>query len=177
MFVVRPPVRDLAFRLYDRPLHPELFHTLAVRRACKGETTLTVRLTPTGHVFEYRRPGVTVTEAVAAADDPLPGGELVRLPVGGERRGRRELPGLRYQTGVQAERLPPEVFAHLHDELAADGRRRGLLFHLAPPHRFGLAPLGVAFVEPVPGGLAVNTFHTFPAEHTVVKTQSLFEPR
>ena len=31
-YIVRPRVSDLVFRLYGRPLHPELFEILAVRK-------------------------------------------------------------------------------------------------------------------------------------------------
>jgi hypothetical protein len=31
-YSLRPPVSDLVFQLYGRPLHPELFDILAVRK-------------------------------------------------------------------------------------------------------------------------------------------------
>ena len=50
-----------------------------------------------------------------------------------------------------------------------------MLFYFAPHRRMALAPLGLVTVDPLPTGLSVATFHTFPAEFTVVKTQSLIE--
>jgi hypothetical protein len=69
------------------------------------------------------------------------------------------------------------VFLHVHEELAADGARRGLLFHFRPQHRLGLTPLGFVTVDAIPTGLSIAAFHTFPDEFAVVKTQSLIEPR
>ena len=94
-----------------------------------------------------------------------------------ERRGRCDVADVRYQVGLQVEVLPPEVFLHVHEELAADGARRGLLFHFRPHHRLGLTPLGFVTAELLPTGLAVAAFHTFPDEFAIVKTQSLIEPR
>jgi hypothetical protein len=176
--IVRPPVAALEFRAYDRPLHPELFDTLAVRRVARDGFTLTVRVTPTGHVLEWVAGKTCVTEVTTAADLPLPStGQRLRHRIDGERRGGFPFgPAGRYQVGVSAEMLPPEVFAHVHAELAADGAKRGLLFHFRPVNRLGLTPLGFVTVEPLPSGLAVAAFHTFPDEFAVVKTQSLIEP-
>ena len=82
---------------------------------------------------------------------------------------------LRVEVGLQLEVLPPDVFLHVHEELAADGARSGLIFHFRPQHRLGLTPLGYVTVTPVRTGLSIAAFHTFPDEFAVVKTQSLIE--
>ena len=53
--MVRPRVADLVFRLYSRPLHPELFDVLAVRTVERDGYTLSVRLTRTGHLLAWSR--------------------------------------------------------------------------------------------------------------------------
>lgn len=176
--IVRPPVADLVFRLFDRPIHPELFETVATRRVSRDGSTLTVRLTRAGHVLEWARGDSCLTEVTATADHPFPdAGRRLAYRFESERRGRCEFSGVRYQVGLQVEILQPEVFLHVHEELAADGARRGLLFHFRPHHRLGLTPLGFVTAEALPSGLAVAAFHTFPDEFAVVKTQSLIEPR
>jgi hypothetical protein len=40
-----------------------------------------------------------------------------------------------------------------------------------------VAPLGFLTAEARPGCLLLSSFHTFPGEYTVVKTQSLIEKR
>jgi hypothetical protein len=176
-FLIRPRVADLILRLYDRPLHPELFDALAVRHVRRNDYSLTIRLTPTGHVLEWHRGEVHLVEVTATAEQDLPtGGRLTRRFVG-ERRGRLRVGnGVRYEMELQTELLPPEVYLHVHDELAAEGAKRGMLFHFRPRHRLGLTPLGLVTVDALPTGLAVATFHTFPDEYAVVKTQSLIEP-
>jgi len=174
--IVRPRVSDLAFHVYNRPLHPELFETLAVRRLRRHNTTLTVRVTPTGHVLEWVREETILTEVMTAPDALLPeAGQLFAHPFRAAQRGKWAASGLRYEFATSAEVLPPEVYVHVHEELATDGARRGLLFHFRPQHRLGLTPLGFVTVETVPLGLSIAAFHTFPDEFTVLKTQSLFE--
>src|SRR5437763_16533475 len=116
--LVRPPVSDLIFQLYGRPLHPELFDILAVRKVKHEDYELTVRITRTGHVVSWENADVHLTEVAAAADQPLP--EKRRLL---SHRLRSEQSdtlacahGVNYQTTFQVEVLPPEIFLHVHDD-------------------------------------------------------------
>jgi hypothetical protein len=170
-------VAELVFRLYDRSLHPELFDALATRVVERDGYRLAVRITPAGHLVEWAWGTIGLTEVTAAANPDLPEhGRRLAHRFGGGRSGRCELaPGVRYQVSSQVEVLPPEQFLHVHEELLADGAKKGLLFHHRPHHRLGLSPLGVVVVEALPKCLSVAAFHTFPDEFAVVKTQSLIE--
>jgi hypothetical protein len=174
---LRPRVADLVFRLYDRPLHPELFDALATRRVDREGYRLAVHITPTGHILDWSHGDERITEATATADQLLPGrGQRLSHRFGGSRAGRCDVkPGLRYQIGTQVEVLRPELFEQIHDELRADGERKGLLFHFRPENRLRLSPIGVVIVEALPRCLSIAAFHTFPDEYAVVKTQSLIE--
>jgi len=163
--------------LYGRPLHPELFDILAVRTVQREDYQLTVRITRTGHVLSWENADVHLTEVTAAADQDLP--EKRRL-LGGRVRGEQSrnlkcAHGINYQMTFQVEVLPPEIFLHVHDEILADGGKQGLLHNFQPHHRLALAPLGYIAVESRADCLFLSSFHTFPDEHTVLKTQSLIE--
>jgi hypothetical protein len=176
--LVRPPIAELVFRLYDRPLHPELFDALAVRRVERDGYQVEVRITRTGHLLSWTRGAVHVVELTTTAGHGLPaaGCRLDHRVAAGERTGRCEVgPGVRYQVSSQVEVLPPELFVHVHEEVVADGIRKGLLFHFRPENRLGLSPVGVVIVEALPACLSVSAFHTFPDELAVVKTQSIIE--
>ena len=176
---LRPPVCDLVFQLYGRPLHPELFDILAVRKIRREDYELTVRITRTGHVLSWENPDVILTEVTAAADQPLPERRrLLHYRLRQEHNGRLTCAhGIHYQMSFQVEVLAPELFVHVHDELIADGSKRGLLHNFPSHNRLALAPLGFISAEARPGCLILSSFHTFPTEHTVVKTQSLIERR
>lgn len=173
---VRPKVADLVFRLYDRPLHPELFDTLAARSVARDGYRLGVQITRAGHTLWWSCGPVHLVEVTATADQELPeAGRRFGHPFQHGRGGRCDLAaGVRYQMSSQVEVLPPEQFAHVHAELEADGRK-GLVFHCKPGNRLGLSPLGVVIVEALPRCLSISAFHTFPDEFAVVKTQSLIE--
>lgn len=174
---VRPRVAELAFRLYDRPLHPELFDGVAGRTVARDGYTLSARLTRTGHVLGWTDGRVHVEEVTATAGMELPeSGCRLAFPFESTRGGRVVFDGrVRYQLSAQLEVLAPEQFEHVHEELAADGARKGLVFHCRTGNRLGLSPLGVVIVTAVPSGLSATAFHTFPDELALVKTQSLIE--
>lgn len=176
---VRPPVSDLVFQLYGRPLHPELFDILSVRKVRREDYELTLRITRTGHVISWENRDVHLTEVAAAAEQPLPEKRrLLSYRLRGEHSGTLACAfGVSYQTTFQVEVLPPEIFLHVHDEILADGGKRGLLHNFQPNHRLALAPLGFITAEARPGCLFLSSCHTFPDEHTVVKSQSLIEKK
>ena len=173
----RQPADAMSVHLFRRPIHPELIETLASREVRREEYVLTVRITPAGHAISYQAGDTHLTELTAARGQPLPGrGRVWRHRFGGEQSDAfRASPVLAYQMSAQAETLPAELFARVHEELLADGRRRGLLHLLHPHHRFGLSPLGFVTADARPGCLVINTFHTFPADCTLLKTQTLIE--
>ena len=177
--LLRPRVADLVFQLYGRPVHPEFFDILAVRKVQREDFELTVRITRTGHVISWENRDVFLTEVATAADQPLPERRLLL-----RRRMRGEhsdsvlcADAIHYQVSFQVETLPEDIYLHVHDELVADGNRRGLLVNFQPNDRLAIAPLGFVTMEARPDCLMITTFHTFPAENTIVKSQSLIEKR
>ncbi len=175
--LIRPPVQTLRFVVYQRVLHPELFAIVANRQVMGPGYTLGIRLIPSGHSVSWRLEDVCLEEVLGETQMELPEtGRLIHKNVEGERTCCFDLsPTLRYHCCVQREQLPPEQFAHLHEELVWEGSRQGLLFHYQPLHRLSLAPLSLITSQPVRKGLSLSCFHTFPDEWTVVKTQSLLE--
>lgn len=176
-FDTRPRVADLVYHLYDRPLHPELFEVLAIHRVAKRDFTLTVRITRTGHAISWDGPHGHLTEVAADAGATLPSQRAIfRHKIRGEKNAAHNCGSkLKYQTSFQVETLADEVYAHVHEEILRDGLNRGLLHNFRPNHRLTMAPLGFITTEAWAGNLVVSAFHTFPAERTVVKTQSLIE--
>ncbi len=177
--LLRPPVADLVFQVYGRPLHPELFDILAVRQIRHANFVLTVRITRTGHVISWENEDVFLTEVAASAAQDLPERRRL-LDCRFQREQVADLPcahGIHYQASFQVEVLPPEVFSLVHDEILADGRKRGLLHSFCSYNRLAPAPLGFVSAEFRPGCLFLSSFHTFPGEYTVVKTQSLIEKK
>src|SRR5438128_12657849 len=107
--LLRPRVSDLVFQVYGRPLHPELFDILAVRKIQREDYELTVRITRTGHVITWENRDVFLTEVAAAADEPLPERRrLLSYRLRGEHGGTLACAhGVTYQTTFPVETLAP----------------------------------------------------------------------
>jgi hypothetical protein len=175
-FLVRPRVADLQFQLFGRPLHPELFELLATRTVTRDRYQLTLQITRNGHFVSWRNADLCLAEVADPTPDLAYSRRLLHYRLRGEHAGTvRVAPGLTYQMSFQAETLPSEIFAHVHDEILADGAKRGLLHQFRAHHRLGLSPLGYLAFETRPDCLFWSAFHTFPEENTVIKSQSLLE--
>lgn len=163
--------------MFDRPVHPELIESLATQSFERDGYKLRLHLTAAGHLLEWRWNDLTLVEVLTEQSHPLPEGrQMFAHRVGGERNEcfwPREC--VSYHTCFQAEKLPPEVFYHFHDELRSDGEKDGVLHVLAPQDRLGLSPISFVDLQARAGSLIVHVYHTFPDEYTVVKSQTLIE--
>jgi hypothetical protein len=175
----RSRIADLAFQVYSRSVHPDWF---AVREHCRvvqGGWEADLRVIEGGHAVIFRSGHVRLTEVLAGPETLLPEpGLLFHSPLRHERMTTLR-PGeeIEYQTCFEVERVDPEVFAHLSDEMTLDASRGRLFHRFAPLNRMALAPLTHIHFEARTKGLTVHTFHTFPDERAIVRTQSLIEPR
>ena len=175
--IFRPPMEAVSLHLFSRPLHPELFETLATRTVRKDDYTLTVRITPAGHVITWQTPDLVLTEMTAARDQSLPDrGHVWRHKLQGEHTDAfRASTIISYQVSSQTEILSAVLFERIHEEMLTDGRKRGFLHLFHPNHRFALSPLGYVTADARSGCLVVNAFHTFPEDLAIVRTQTLIE--
>lgn len=173
----RSRVADLDFRIFGRAIHPEWFAVQAYRRATKGGWAADARIIEGGHAISWASGDVRLTEVLAGPEALLPDrGELFRSSVRKEGSARlRPDPGVEYQSCVEVERLDPEVFAHVCEELTLDASPGDLFHRFAPPSRMAPSPISRLHFEPRGKGLTVSAFHTFPEERAIVRVQSLFE--
>lgn len=177
MLTVRPRVTELVFQVYGRPLHPELFEIYQSRTIKRGDYEATVQITSAGHVVTWRHGGLTLTEVAASAQHPLPERRrLISYRLKGQRKDRVECRGgASYQVNFQLEPVEPEVFWYFQEELAHDGQRQGMLHRFDSSGRMSLGALSYINVETRNRRLLVQAFHTFPDDHAIVKSQSMFQ--
>ncbi len=176
MLTVRPKVAELVFRLYGRPLHPELFEVHASRTVQRGKYEAKVDITSAGHVVTWRYGGMTLTEVAASAQHPLPERRrLISYRLKGSRSDGVECRGgVSYQVDFQLEPVEPEIFWLFQEELAFDGERQGMLHKFDSSGRIALGALSYIHVETRNRSLMVQAFHTFPDDYAIVKSQSVF---
>ena len=174
---VRPKIAELVFRLYGRPLHPELFEVYSTRTVKRGGYEAKIDITSTGHVMTWRYAGLTLTEVVTSARPPLPERRrLMSYRLKGERHDRVECRGgVTYAVGFQLEPVEPEVFWTFQEELARDGQRQGMFHKFDSSGRMALGAISYINVQTRSRSLMIQAFHTFPDDYAVVKSQSLVE--
>ena len=177
MLSARPRVTELAFQLFGRALHPELFDIYQTREVERGGYSAKIQITSAGHLITWRYQGITLTEVAASAQHPLPAKRrLLSYKLKGERSDRVDCRGgVRYQCSFQLEPVAPEVFWMFQQELAGDGERKGLLHRFDASGRMALGALSYINIETRNRSVLIQAFHTFPDDYAIVKSQSLFE--
>lgn len=171
-------VSDLSFQVFNRPLHPDWFAVKEHRRVAVEGWEADVRIIEGGHVVVFHCGPVRLSEVLCGPDTELPeAGVLFQSGVRHERStSLKPSPRVEYQTSFEVERLDPEVFAHLTEEMTLDPSQGRLIFRFPPANRLSPAPVSLLKFMPRTRGLNIHTFHTFPDECAIVRTCSLFEP-
>lgn len=175
----RSRVADLSFQVFHKALHPDWFATRAHRRLGLDSWEADIRIIEGGHALIWRSGHARLTEILAGPETVAPEpGLLFHSPIKHERNAGF-CPGgaVEYQTCFEVERVDPEVFAHLCEEMTLDPTRGDLFHRFSPSSRLTAAPITRIHLEPRSRGLSVQTFHSFPDEQAIVRTQSLFEVR
>jgi len=168
---------DLRLSVFLRTVHPEFF-TIRARRvleAASGRFRAEVWLLDAGHVISFIEGERAVTEVIAARDLALPKRGLVReMDLVGEREQRLENRGeVLYQMTYLLDAADADTYRREAEELLA-GARQADLFAESPADLAGRA-FAYAVPELRAASLLVHTWHGFPAEATILKTQTLIE--
>jgi len=177
LITVRPKVAELTFQLYGRALHPELFEIHQTRDVERNGYRAKIDITSAGHVINWRHDGITLTEVAAAANHPLP---KKRRLMGHHLRGECSdhlqcRGGATYQVNFQLEPLDPEIFWSFQQDLIRNSERQGMLHTFDSSGRLALVALSYINVQTRERSMMIQAFHTFPDDHAIVKTQSVFE--
>lgn len=175
--VSRSRVSDMMYMVLDRSVHPELF--TVVKRQCIEHSDFVARasICSTGHVIEFRTRRFPITEVTTTRQQPLPEHKrsCSRKLIGQRDQTIEFESGVRYHGCYQLEKLAPEIFMNVHEELSLDIPKASLGHAFSSPSRFAPPPLSVIQTDITSSALLVHTYHTFPEDCAVVKTQSLFE--
>jgi hypothetical protein len=174
---VRPSAFELAFRLYERAIHPELFDIFSTYRTNGRNWAADIRISTAGHIVEFRDASQVVTEVTGPVSLTLPDrGLCVGHRLGGSKDWTFNLSrGLKVHFSAHVEAVDAEVFRNLDQELTIDAREATLAFRFPGGHRLQPSPLSVVQVESLPRGVMIHAFHTFPGNCAVLRTQSLYE--
>jgi hypothetical protein len=175
--IVRPKVSELVYHLFERSIHPELFDVQQRKVIRQPDYVAEVSICEFGHAVSFRVGDRTMTEVLARRGQDLPDrNRLLHRRVKGCRDETQKLSaGVMYHVSYQVEKLAPDVFLNLHEELLSDCRQAPISHCFCSQNR--LAPAALSFIQTDvwPRSLLIHAFHTFPDDCAIVKTQSLFE--
>jgi len=172
---VRPKIAELAFRVFARPLHPELYSVHQTRSVERNLYSARIDITSCGHVVTWQGRGTTLCEVATSASQPLPSKRcLISTPLKGSRTDSTQCPGgIVYRTHFQLESVAPEMFWMVNQQLSGDSTE-GLLHRFESSGRLAFGALSYVNIETRSASMLVQAIHTFPDDYAILKVESLF---
>jgi hypothetical protein len=170
-------ISELAFSLFQRPLHPELFNIYAKRSLKTEKYETIIWATGCSHVMSVFTKNSCLTEIIALPGQLLPKRGLIeRFRFKGQKNHKFTLnKNISYMTGFQVEKMSPNLYQQSRDDLERFARNRGIFINFPQAAVAGLEPFSYIDFEARRNELHLHTFHAFPDQVTIIKTQSLVE--
>jgi hypothetical protein len=174
----RSRVADLTFRVFGRTIHPDWFAARQFCRLARKAWEVDIRIIDGGHSILFRTGSTRLSEILSGPETPaLELGLLYQSSLKRERSTTLDAAGgVCYQTCFEVERVDPEVFDHLTEEMTLDASSNHLFHRFVPRNRLAPSPISHIRFEPAARGVSIHTFHTFPEEQAIIRTQTLLEP-
>ncbi len=174
MLSVRPKIAELAFRVFSRGLHPELYTVYQSRRVERSLYEAQIDITSCGHVVTWNGGGVTLCEVATSACQPLPEKRcLLSLPIKGSCSDRTQQGEAIYRTSFQLESVAPDMFFMVGQTLSTESTQ-GLLHRFDSSGRMAFGALSYVNIETRLNSLLIQAIHTFPDDYAILKVESLF---
>jgi len=165
----------LAFHLYARSLHPELFGVLEERQVWRDDYRVVFRAGETGHVVTFQTHRRTLTEAVVDRGQELP----VQRRIASFSFEHNPQKSFRYDDSVRYDvqfdlrnMEAEEAEREIHRAVV----RNGFMCRLSPGETCGGGVIAVSYVTGA-GVLSVRTHRTFPEESVMLVTHTRWEVR
>ena len=173
----RARVADLSFQVFNRSLHPEWFATKAFRRISHPGWEASLRIIEGGHAVVFHSAPIGLTEVLSGPETVLPEAGLLFHSQLRRERSTHLRPGgmIEYHCCLEVEHVDLEIFRHLCEEMTVEATRESLFHRFRGTNRLAPPPISYIHIDARVSGLAVQSFHTFPDECAIVRTQSLFE--
>lgn len=170
-------VEDLHFCLYQRAIHPELFHIHRVKRIQQSRYQAEIWVVGLAHVVTVQFGDQILTELITEDTELLPKlGLAASFRFRGERDHSQSFgDDVNYILSTQVERLTPQLFPATHRDYVHYAQNRGLFVSFDEWEHDGLAPFTFLDCDARDHEFHVHAFHAYPEELTLLKTQSIFE--
>ncbi len=173
----RPKLKDLALRVFDRALHPELYPSAITARIQTGDFSCVLSLVEAGHVIQISVAGESSCETLLSTSIALPQrGQRLAFPISTEREESLELAGVfHWETRMVIETYEHEEYLALQERWEADARRALVSREFLGEHRLLPPALSGVSLDFSYDAVAVQAWHTFPDSLTVLRVHSRCE--
>ena len=170
-------VEDLQFCLYQRAIHPELFHIHRVKRIEQARYNAEIWVVGLLHVVTMQAGDQILTELIAEDTEALPkAGLATSFRFRGERDHAQSFANdVKYILSTQVERMTAQLFPPTHRDYVHYAQNRGLFVSFEDWAVGGLAPFTFVDYDARDHEFHVHAYHAYPEELTLLKTQSIFE--
>ncbi len=170
---------DLNFFLYQRALHPELFHIYLDKHIEYSNFQAEIWAIGLSHLVTVQSGTTLVTELTAAPSDLLTERNLVtQFRFRGERDFTyRFNENMRYIFSSQVEETTEHIFRTTYRDLVNYAQKRGMYVPYEQWKTSGMVPFTFIDYEMRQFELHVHAYHAFPGEWRFLRTQSIFETR
>jgi hypothetical protein len=168
----------LTLMLYQRTLHPELFHILATDRVSRRAYEADIWLVEGGHVISFIAGKTTLTEVILTGVDSgfTDRGLMQSIPCRGEKYHETTVNDVvRYMISTQEEQLTSTLYEATRNEIAGYAAKRELMTADVPATAELGGSLHVLDIERRSHELLVQSFHLFDESNLVIKTQGIIE--
>lgn len=176
-FSLRPSISETSYRLFDRPLHPELFDPAVLGRVRTDRYDVALGLCDGGHYLQLSSSGESVLEVTAPDSQILStfGLQQTYFFNDDEELLVETDDPFDYHFAGQVDTVDYAIFTRVQMELEREAERAFLSYQFPAHNRLLPGPLSLAQVEGNERMVVVHTFHTFPDDLAVLRTQTLFE--
>ncbi|MEL7267758.1 MAG: DUF2617 domain-containing protein [Planctomycetota bacterium] len=118
MLSTRPRVTELAFQVFGRSLHPELYSVHQTRDVDRDHYQAKIEITDCGHVIKWVVGRTVLCEVASSASQPLPNRRrLMHHKPKSPTTDRVQHHDATYRTSFQLETVQPEMFLLVQQQL------------------------------------------------------------
>lgn len=174
---IRPSISETSYRLFDRSLHPELFDPVVVGHVHSERGDLTIGICEGGHYLSFSHEGENLIEVTAPDQQQLSifGLQKTYFYNNQEEVLHETNEPFPYHFAGEVDVVDFRVFTRVQLELEMECKKAFLSHQFAPQNRLFPGALSLVKVEGSQRMLSVHTFHTFPDDLAILRTQTLIE--
>jgi hypothetical protein len=173
---IRPAIAEHSLFLFGRSIHPELFQVFRTKHVQRTKYSARIDITGDGHVITFVRNHSVLSEVVCSRNQPLPQRRrLSASPLRGKYNQKLERQSaIRYKTECERESVSPDIFWTFQSQLQKADSGNELIHMFDPSGRIAYGAISFLHVQERDSHLLVQAFHTFPDDHTILKSVSSF---